>query len=208
VSDVTVTAADGTTSSGWLTTAFIPLASDVGGWTVAARDADIGVPEWTGTDPERWSFTLRYDSFIANTDIRPEISALLNMGKGEANSPPGEVKITGNAPAQVRQKNWLIEKAEPLAQGLVDSTSGQLRRMDVAIVLLRPEQADVISAPAIAKKPRGKSSKSVKAGKSESLLQLLLRVNKTTAGWQDVAALNGIRDPDAKLKSGQSIRLS
>lgn len=194
----------------WVSQPFIPVGSDVGGWQIAARDADTGIPEYVGTDPERWAGGLRFDAYTTRTDLAPTIDQFLAMGKPVGPGlRPSTVRVVGSVPLAVSKQGrfWLIDSATPAAEGVVDSPSGPIYRMDIAVTLLAPAVASTVTAPKLAKAGSGKSSRTVLANAGESLLHLLIRTVGNTAGWHDVAARNGIRDPTAKLKKGQKVRV-
>jgi hypothetical protein len=195
----------------------IPTGSGYGGWTVAPRDGQTGVVEYTGTEPVRYTLPLLLDGWIEKVSVQDPFNALLNMAGGTNTPRPTAVYVIGSVPPAVdytvRQRKWLIESITPTAEKTLyapDSLgASRLMRQGLTIVLLQPEDPTFTVTPvkkAQSKKAGGtsKAPRYVVARSGDTLLTIAARNRKK---WHDLAKLNGIRDP-ASVHRGQRIRIS
>jgi hypothetical protein len=201
--------ASDTMVEGWLSVPFVPTGDDVGGWQIAARDGDVGVPEYVGTDPESWTFSLLLDGFYHRVDQHPVLATLLAMGKlRDGGLQPASVQLTGSVPTALADRNWLVKSMVPAVDQVIDDAEGALFRMHVAVTILAPVHASVVKAPvAVAKGAARKGSRTLTANRGEDLLHLLIRAGLGTGGWHEVAIANGIRDPSKALRAGTKVRV-
>lgn len=192
-----------------------PTGSGYGGLTVTPRDGQAGLVEFMGTDPVRYTLPLMLDGWIDHVSIQDPFNALLNMAGGFNTPRPTRVSVIGSVPpavdASVKQRTWWIESLTPTADktlyGPDTLGASRLMRQAMTLVLLAPENPVFLQAPvqkAQAKSTKSKAPVYVNARAGDTLLTIAARNRKK---WQDLAKLNGIRDPGS-LHQGQRIRIS
>lgn len=193
----------------------IPTGSGYGGLSVTPRDGQTGLVEFTGTEPVRYTLPILLDGWADRQSIQDPFNALLNMAGGFNTDRPTQVSVIGSVPpavdASVRQRTWWIESLTPSADktlyGPDSDGDSRLMRQAATLVLLAPVDPVFVQAPvkkAQAKKGKSKAPVYVVARSGDTLLTIAARNRKK---WQDLALLNGIRDP-ASVHRGQRIRIS
>lgn len=179
--------------------------SGYGGWTVVDRPRRKGLTQWTGIAPLRLAVPLLLDGLADARSVERDCETLEALARRSAGAPrPPILRVRGAVPHA--SLAWVVD-TDGLAWGDALYDLGGFRvRQAVTVTLLEyvaPDQVDVDN-DAGAPSPAKARSYTVKAGDT------LSRIAATRLGdykrWQELATLNGIRDPDA-IKPGQTIRL-
>lgn len=196
-----------------------PTPEGGGGWTVIPRPKGKGFTDWIGYGPYTLSIPILLDRFRWNDSVEPEIERLRRMMRvpDPTRGHPPIIRVTG--PVPLSQLRYVITNITP-GEETRRSSDGARTRAFMTVDLLEYVQADVLltsrASPAAKAQNRAPVSSStgaatsagrtytVKAG--DTLYVISSRLLGNGNRWQEIANLNGIRDPRA-LKIGAVLRI-
>lgn len=194
------------------------------GWNLVARPRRKSLTQWDGIDPLPLVLSLILDGVADDTTVEPDCDALERMAQpvAEGTEPP-LVRTTGVLPHSAT--DWIIALLEWDPEPIY-SRSGYRTRQEVTVHLVEYVADDRLSdqpaaerarrqaaqkAAAAAKASGARSTQQTKAKlyvvrSGDTLASIAARVLGSYKRWPELAALNGLRDPDT-LHVGQTLRL-
>jgi LysM repeat protein len=182
-----------------------------GGWAEVQRPRRPAAIEWQGAGLRQATVQLFLDGFASNRAITGSLSALEAMAPTGATSEPPTVTVTGAWPVP-GGVTWVIQDLAVSDQVLRASDGRPVRAM-VTVSLLEHREPELVVRSTAAKRAQSKQSTTPRAGSRT----YTVRSGDTLAGiaaaelgsakrWQEIATLNGIRDPN-RLTVGQKLRM-
>jgi hypothetical protein len=183
------------------------VAGGFGGWQTVPRPRRQALTVWQGRDPFSMTVPLLFDGFKAKRFVDTDVSRLERMAL-----PPVEGKeppvVTIACAVPHADLPWVIAELE--LGDSVWAAGGRLRQA-VTVHLLRYMAPDRIRDGSAASRARenaggGGSRKVAFVAQGDSLTSIAARDLGDYSRWPEIAALNGIRDPD-RLTVGQTVRL-
>jgi hypothetical protein len=171
------------------------------GWEVVNRPYQTGMTVWNGNPPRQVQLGIMMDEFVQNTPIGPQAAALFKMARGDEESPPGPIEITGAALAYTQWVIESIEHGDPIRKHNMRATR------QAFVLTLReyvPPEFLALRRRALAG-VKGKT-KIIKAKRGDTPRKIARR-NKCK--WHELRTANGLtmRKADQKLKAGTKVRV-
>lgn len=181
-----------------------------GGWTEKARPRRQAVVQWDGPSARTCSIEILLDAWRSGGSIAAQL-AVVDALAPPASAVEGPVLYVTGSPLVPSTVPW-VAQAVNLYDAL-ERPNGTLARVMVGFELIEKRTADVITRSSPAKRSTGRNGTPsrgqprkhvVKAG--ESLTSIAAKELGSAHRWQEIAKLNGLRDPK-KLRVGQSLTL-
>lgn len=192
-------------------------------WEVVDRPGRTGVSVYRGQALEVMTLHLILDGWTGHRSVEPAIADLERMAR--------KVTAIGRAPViraegplpRGRERAWVISGLVPGENVIRALEDGQRLRQDFTVSLLQYVEADIVveRSPALRTRERkaaadradrpGTSSRSAATGPyvvraGDTLAAIAARRLGDFRRWNEIADLNGIRDP-RRLKVGQELKL-
>lgn len=191
-----------------------PTATANGGWTFVARPKNLGFTTWVGYDPYVLTIPLMFDGHSRDESVEEAYEALrrimrVPVGKERQPSP---VKIDGSIPHS--NLSWVIQSIEP-GNEIRRSRDGRRTRIECTLTAYEYMPADVLveqkaspakQAAAKAATTGGPAQRTYTVKRGDTLVLISTRLLGTHKRWQEIARLNGVRDP-RKLRVGQVLKI-
>lgn len=193
-----------------------PVVTSPGGWGIVSRPRRVGLTEWEGYDPHTMVIPFVLDGFDRDRSVEPQVEALRQMARkpGGPHREPAKVVVEGACIPLGAWRRWVITEIVPDVQIRSDRTS-QLIRYGGTINLLEYVISDMVvsggavaspAAKAVERNPTSSSTNLYTAAAGETLSTIAAKKLGDAKRWIEIAALNGIRDPN-NVKTGQALRL-
>lgn len=187
-----------------------------GGWEVIERPKRKSMTSWKGYGPYSLEISCMLDGFRTNLSVENDLEhlrQLMRSPKAANAGRPTIVKVIG--PIPMTQLQYVVSNID-YGGTIRRSSDGARIRQILSLTLLEFVPADVAIAkksPAKATQEKKKTSasptKSTKihtVKKGDTLWVIAQQYLGSGAKWQQIANLNGIRDPK-KLKIGTKLRI-
>lgn len=191
-----------------------PTAVANGGWTFVARPKNLGFTTWVGYDPYVLTIPLMFDGHARNESVEEAYEALrriMRVPVGQERQ-PSPVKIDGKIPHS--NLLWVIQSIEP-GEEIRRERDGKRTRIECTLTAYEYMPADVLveqkaspakAAAAKAEATGGPSQRTYTVKRGDTLVLISTRLLGTHKRWQEIARLNGVRDP-RKLQVGQVLKI-
>lgn len=183
------------------------------GWQVISRARRKGFLDWQGTSPITLEVPVVLDSLATDGSVEHSISTLYAWMRAPIgrSQEPHEVHVRGAIP--FGSVTWVIDSIDQTAEDR--RVDGARTRAAMTITFKERVEGDVIvrRRPARSAQQRHRQSTSssqparthtVKSG--QTLISIAASELGDASRWQEIATLNGIRDPSA-LQPGMALRL-
>jgi LysM repeat protein len=197
-----------------------------GGWQPVDKQRDLGLAIWQGFRPMAIDMPLMLDNFAAGESVEDAFHVLEAMAgrgprrqgvtTGQRFEPPELVVNTGGVMLQDAHVSpggrWVIANLQVDDQSIEVNSHGNWTRVAVIVSLLEHEQAGTLATQtAEARKRIAASAPSVrvtyKSKSGDTLLSIARSQLHDSSRWPELATLNHLRDPRAKIKTNTNIRL-
>lgn len=107
------------------------ITGGVGGWEVTARPRQVGMTTWQGSEPFQMQLSVMLDGHSTDTSVEPTLRKLVTIARGDDESPPGVVSITG---IPMPADDWVLEALE-FGDALLRSADGARVRQPLGLTL-------------------------------------------------------------------------
>lgn len=177
-----------------------------GGWTFVSRPRQRAGTEWVGVDGFALKIPITFEAYRTEGSIEGFVQRLIVMMRNRVGSrvEPPVVKLTSAAIPPFPDLRWVIQGMEEKRSmrrpdGLrsyaeFDMTFMEYTALDVLVTKKPTPAAKAKTVRATAGKAAGKAKTyTVKSGDTLAVIAARNGIKK----WQDIASLNGIRDPRA-----------
>lgn len=171
------------------------------------RPRRVTATEWEGRGPRTVEFTLRLDGY-PDTPVTEQLLTLSAMaGIPHADRPPPKVQLRYPAVHPIR---WVIETLERGEE--IRRSDLQIVRIDVDVQLREWVTPDLVTSPARRVQSNATASGDGSTGRThtvvagDTLWALADRYLGSGPRWQEIADLNGVRDPRT-LQIGTRLRI-
>lgn len=197
-----------------------------GGWEVKPRARRRGLTRWTGNEPLVIDIPILIDYFVegdgkqGEKDIR-SLEKMAGLEAGMEEPPLIQFDSGGVVPHDRHDAphvDWVIERIE-WGDGLRGVGGNRQRQAAVVTVRQYIEDDNLHNESAAQRRRRRKKNKRKKGKekkgskvkeytvkKGDTLAKIAARYLGSSKRWQEIAKLNGIRDPN-RLTAGQKLRL-
>lgn len=190
------------------------VASSDGGWSFVARPKVSGFTTWEGRLPYVMTIPVMFDGFATNTSQEgpwEDLRTIFRESVGPERH-PSPVSLTGAVP--LTNLLWVIQSIDPTEE-LRDEKTAHRIRIQATITVMQYSEADVLIAnksPAAAAAERNPAPAASFGGrtyvvkKGDTLSGISQRLLGSYKRYREIAALNGIRDPN-RIQVGQTLRI-
>lgn len=174
-----------------------------GGWQTISRPHRKSLTEWQGIDPLELTFSVIFDGGPDLSSVESDCLTLEQMAQPDGTTPPPTVTVTGAVPHS--DLVWVID-ALAFDPAPAYSKSGYRIRQEATVTLKEYVSADLVKSAAETARGKVTTAKSYIVKKGDTLLSIAAAQLGDFTRWTDIAALNGIRDPN-RITVGQRLRL-
>jgi len=187
----------------------IKLTDGWGGWETIARPRQTAMTQWTGTPPFRLTLSVMLNGWVHNRyrdnrrgDVELKLKQLINVARGDAESPPGICRIDG-IPLPVNR--WVIESMD-MGDPILRVYDGARVRQPVTITFLEYVPPEFVNLRRKALAGPGPKTKVVKCKDHDTAAKVARRVH---CDWKDIRRLNPqlVKKANQKLKKGTMLRV-
>lgn len=179
------------------------LTGGFGGWSLVARPRETSMTVWDGVEPFELELPILLDEFAANRTQEAKIRGLIRVSRGDRESPPGIVTVTG-FPLPV--KRWVITDigfGDPIRR----ASDAQRVRQSVTLTLREYVPPELLKRRR--KSPSKSSTKThiIKAQKGDTPTKIARR--RHLKSWTVLRDLNRklIKKANQSLTHGTKIRV-
>jgi hypothetical protein len=186
----------------------MPTPSFGGGWGVAARPKEKGIPDWTGGDPRREVVSAILDEYAQGAaGVERRIMRLETLTEIEEDGwHPPVIQVRGGI--HLAGKKVVLENLELVEPHIRKRRDDRRSRQGIVLHLLEYQTPDQIR---VKKKPKRPKRYKTKGRVSVRRVAAILKPNaggKEQAAYaRRIARLNKIRDVRRKLKPGTVLKL-
>jgi LysM domain len=177
------------------------ITGGIGGWEVTARPRQIGMTTWQGSEPFQVQLSVMLDGYATGVSVEPTLRKLVTIGRGDDESPPGVLTITG---VPMPADDWVLEALE-FGDALLRSSDGSRVRQPLALTLREYVPPTFLQLRRGALQgPKGKT-KVMTARKGDTPAKIARRQE---CKWTDLRDLNPalVRKANQALKTGTKLR--
>lgn len=177
------------------------ITGGIGGWEVTARPRQIGMTTWQGSEPFQVQLSVMLDGYASDTSVEPTLRELVTIARGDDESPPGVVAITG---IPMPADDWVLEALE-FGDPILSPQDGSRLRQPLGLTLreyvppsfLQPRRGTLQGA-------KGKT-KVLTARRGDTPAKIARRQD---CKWTDLRSLNPtlVRKANQALKTGTKLR--
>lgn len=195
----------------------IPVLSGDGGWTTVKRPRRKSLTEWDGYDPIVLTLPVLFDRFREGGSVEYEVERLRRMMRVPQGPrrEPAVVQVVSPA-VPLPDLRYVIQSMVPTVElrrrdgartrAAFDMTLIEYVAADVLVAVKKPTPAATVAAkpPAPGAPPKAARTYTVKRG--DTLGSIAARLLGKSSRYKEIAALNGIRDPN-RISVGQVLKL-
>lgn len=189
-----------------------------GGWSIIDRPRRVGATVWEGREPRQMDLKILLDGFKTSDGVAGAMLNLEKLALPATDTEPPRISIDGPGIPHT-DLVWVIQNIE-WGDAVFDNQQRGLRtRQQAVLSLLAYAAADRLATGGAAAAARRLAAQSTSAGNSgtwvytvkqsdlkDGLAGIAARQYGSSKFWQDIAKLNGIRDPKA-IKLDQKLRM-
>lgn len=177
------------------------LSGGAGGWNEIERRRRTPMTDFNGRPLYKLSIPLMLDGFRTNTPMEWARNILESMASATEDDQPPLIKISGSVPHQ--ELDWVVEDLEWGAHVRDESLS--IIRQEVVVKLLEFVDVDQVEISKAgnrgAKCKKHAKHKRYKVKNGDTLRKIAAKELGNGKCWKKIGDLNGMRDPNKKLKA-------
>ena len=189
-------------------------------WSTLERPRRQSVEEWQGIDVQEQSFTLMFSGYFdpdigEQADVTAETVKLHNLAAPPGGAEPPILSLSGPVYGIGSEDRWRVKQISPgeprrrVSDGRVCQVQYEVtltQFLYTAVVAVVSPAAAAEAAIADAGGASTPGGRTVTVVKGDTLSRIAQRELGSAGKWQQIATLNGIRDPNS-IRVGQQLKL-